>query len=90
MEHKHEVEVECEHCDEIKPQEADCCGKHLSKTNKFALIQPTKTKIFDTQTVQALANRPAIPDPPHKERIVSSLSENKAPPYLQISLPRLE
>lgn len=87
---EHEHEIECDHCEAINEQEVNCCGGHLDGTENLAILQPTKPKISEHQQFKALLHVSEISEPLHLENTVQTLSENKAPPYLQMSLPKRE
>jgi hypothetical protein len=86
----HTHEIECEHCEELNEQEVDCCNTHLENAKQAAIVKPVETKISDNLVVKAFQPKPVAKIPEYKKQYEYRTNENKAPPHLQISLPRLE
>ena len=86
----HSHAIECEHCEEIDDQEVNCCDNHLENAKQIAIIKPAETKVSKDFIAKAFQAKPEISIPEYEKEYEYRLNENKAPPHLQFSLPRLE
>ena len=86
----HMHEIECKHCEEISEQEVNCCDTHLENKKQLAIIKPVGIKISENLVVKALQSKPVAKIPEYEKQYEYRTNENKAPPHLQLSLPRLE
>lgn len=86
----HPHKVECEPCEEISDKEVNCCDNHLEKAKQIAIIKSTETKVSKDFIAKAFQEKSEMPIPKYEKAYENRLKENKAPPHLQFSLPRLE
>lgn len=86
----HPHAIECEHCQAIHEQEINCCETHLENATQVAIVKPTESKVSKDFIGKAFQAKPEISIPEYEKEYEYRLNENKAPPHLQLSLPRLE
>lgn len=86
----HNHAVECENCQTVTEQEQNCCDEHLENKNLGAIIKPADTKKSKNHIARTFSPKFETVLPKYKETYNYKSDNSKAPPNLQLILPRIE
>jgi len=70
--------------------EINCCDTHQRDAEQVAVLKPVGIKIYNKSAAKALQPKPEIAFSEYKIQHEPRTKGSSSPPYLHISLPRLE
>ncbi len=86
----HSEQNDCFNCEEIEDQDVNCCDIYPTSTKQLAIVQEPNTKVSIKLSVKALQPKYEMFIPIYQQAYQHKSILNKAPPKLQIALPRRE